>query len=160
MKKITIAANWKMYLDESKSIDFIKKLNSESDLFSNKDIILFPSHACIRSVKNHLKCDIKIGMQDCDMHESGAYTGSTSINVIDIASCIVGHSERRAVYKEDNDIISEKLKRILSSNTDSILCVGETLNEKNNQLAESVLDNQLSILQVLLLLILIFQTSH
>jgi len=146
MKKITIAANWKMYLDEIKSIDFIKKLNSESDLFSNKDIILFPSHACIRSVKNHLKCDIKIGMQDCDMHESGAYTGSTSINVIDIASCIVGHSERRAVYKEDNDIISEKLKRVLSSNTDSILCVGETLNEKNNQLAESVLDNQLSIL--------------
>ena len=83
MRKITIAANWKMYLDESGSIDFIEKLNAESDLFSNRDIILFPSHACIRSVKNYLKSDIKIGMQDCDMHEQGAYTGSTSINAID-----------------------------------------------------------------------------
>ena len=146
MKKITIAANWKMYLDESGSIDFIEKLNAESDLFSNKDIILFPSHACIRSVKNHLKCNIKIGMQDCDMHERGAYTGSTSIKVIDVASCIVGHSERRAIYKESNDIISEKLQRTLSSDIEPILCVGETLEEKNNQLTKSVLDDQLSIL--------------
>jgi len=146
MRKITIAANWKMYLDESGSIDFIDKLNSESDLFSNKEIILFPSHACIRSVKNHLKCDIKIGMQDCDIHENGAYTGSTSINAIDVASCIVGHSERRAIYKENNDVISEKLERTLSSDADPILCVGETLNEKNSQLTESVLDSQLSVL--------------
>ena len=54
MKKITIAANWKMYLDEASSIDFIDKINAEKELFINKDIILFPSHVCIRSVKDHL----------------------------------------------------------------------------------------------------------
>ena len=85
-------------------------------------------------------------MQDCDIHENGAYTGSTSINAIDVTSCIVGHSERRAIYKENNDIISEKLERTLSSDADPILCVGETLNEKNSQLTESVLDSQLSVL--------------
>ena len=63
MRKITIAANWKMYLDERGSIDFIDKLNADKDLFSNKNIILFPSHACIRSVQDHL-----------DVNVSGFYT--------------------------------------------------------------------------------------
>ena len=135
-----------MYLDESSSIDFIDKLNIDKDLFSNKDIILFPSHACIRSVKDHLDVNVKIGMQDCDIHNKGAYTGSTSINSIDIDSCIIGHSERRIVYKESNDVISEKLRAVLSSDVNPILCIGETLEEKNENLTESVIDSQLSIL--------------
>ena len=146
MKKITIAANWKMYLDEVGSIDFINKLNAEKELFSSHDIIIFPSHACIRSVKDYLKLDLKIGMQDCDFHKKGAYTGSTSINSIRIDSCIVGHSERRLVYEENNDIIAEKLKTILSSEADPILCIGETLEQKDSNLTKSIIDNQLSIL--------------
>ena len=148
MRKITIAANWKMYLDESSSIDFIDKLNIDKDLFSNKDIILFPSHACIRSVKDHLDVNVKIGMQDCDIHNKGAYTGSTSINSIDIDSCIIGHSERRIVYKESNDVISEKLRAVLSSDVNPILCIGETLEEKNenfNWLWFNILSNFLLI---------------
>ena len=146
MKKITLAANWKMYLDESSSIAFIEKLNADKDLFSNKDIILFPSHACIRAVKDHLNVSLSIGMQDCDIYADGAYTGSTSINSIDIDSCIVGHSERRIIYKESDNVISDKLNRVLSSNANPILCIGETLKEKNENLAESVIDKQLSIL--------------
>jgi len=146
MKKITLAANWKMYLDESSSIAFIDKLNADKDLFSNKDIILFPSHACIRAVKDRLNVSLSIGMQDCDMYAKGAYTGSTSINSIDIDSCIVGHSERRIVYKESDNVISDKLNTILSSNANPILCIGETLKEKNKNLAVSTIDKQLSIL--------------
>ena len=146
MKKITLAANWKMYLDESSSIAFVDKLNMDKDLFSNKDIILFPSHACIRAVKDRVNISLSIGMQDCDMYAQGAYTGSTSINSIDIDSCIVGHSERRIIYKESDNIISDKLNTVLSSNANPILCIGETLKEKNENLAESVIDKQLSIL--------------
>jgi|TARA_B110000240_G_scaffold187821_1_gene225899 triosephosphate isomerase len=146
MKKITLAANWKMYLDESSSIAFIDKLNADKDLFSNKDIILFPSHACIRAVKDRLNVSLSIGMQDCDMYAKGAYTGSTSINSIDIDSCIVGHSERRIVYKESDNVISDKLNTVLSSNANPILCIGETLKEKNKNLAVSTIDKQLSIL--------------
>jgi triosephosphate isomerase len=146
MKKITLAANWKMYLDESSSIAFVDKLNMDKDLFSNKDIILFPSHSCIRAVKDRLNISLSIGMQDCDMYAQGAYTGSTSINSIDIDSCIVGHSERRIIYKESDNIISDKLNTVLSSNANPILCIGETLKEKNENLAESVIDKQLSIL--------------
>lgn len=146
MKKITIAANWKMYLDEVSSIDFIEKLNAEKELFSNKDIIIFPSHTCIRSVKDRLNIDLKIGMQDCDIHNKGAYTGSTSISSIDIHSCIVGHSERRVIYKENNEIIAEKLGAVLSSKANPILCIGETLEEKNDNITESIIESQLSIL--------------
>ena len=146
MKKITIAANWKMYLDEVSSIDFIEKLNAEKELFSNKDIIIFPSHTCIRSVKDRLNIDLKIGMQDCDIHNKGAYTGSTSISSIDIHSCIVGHSERRVIYKENNKIIAEKLGAVLSSKSNPILCIGETLEEKNDNITESIIESQLSIL--------------
>ena len=146
MKQITIAANWKMYLDESSSVDLIDKLNAEKELFLNKDIILFPSHTCIRSVKDHLDIDLKIGMQDCDIHNKGAVTGSSSISSIDIHSCIVGHSERRIIYKEGNDVIAEKLGAVLASKADPILCIGETLEEKNDNLTESIINSQLSIL--------------
>ena len=137
MKQITIAANWKMYLDESSSVDLIDKLNAEKELFLNKDIILFPSHTCIRSVKDHLDIDLKIGMQDCDIHNKGAFTGSSSISSIDIHSCIVGHSERRIIYKEGNDVIAEKLGAVLASKADPILCIGETLEEKNESSKEN-----------------------
>ena len=146
MKQITIAANWKMYLDEASSIDFIDKLNAEKDLFLNKDIILFPSHTCIRSVINHINVNLKIGMQDCDIYDKGAFTGSTSISSINIDSCIVGHSERRVIYKEDNDVIAEKLDAVLTSKADPILCIGETLQEKNDNLTENIINSQLSIL--------------
>ena len=146
MKQITIAANWKMYLDESSSVDLIDKLNAEKELFLNKDIIIFPSHTCIRSVKDHLDIDLKIGMQDCDIHNKGAFTGSSSISSIDIHSCIVGHSERRIIYKEGNDVIAEKLGAVLASKADPILCIGETLEEKNDNLTESIINSQLSIL--------------
>ena len=146
MKQITIAANWKIYLDESSSVDLIDKLNAEKELFLNKDIILFPSHTCIRSVKDHLDIDLKIGMQDCDIHNKGAFTGSSSISSIDIHSCIVGHSERRIIYKEGNDVIAEKLGAVLASKADPILCIGETLEEKNDNLTESIINSQLSIL--------------
>jgi triosephosphate isomerase len=85
-------------------------------------------------------------MQDCDIHNKGAYTGSTSIGSIDIHSCIVGHSERRIIYKENNDVIAGKLGAVLSSKVDPILCIGETLQEKNDNLTESIIDSQISIL--------------
>ena len=144
MKKITLAANWKMYLDESSSIAFIDKLNADKDLFSNKDIILFPSHACIRAVKDRLNVSLSIGMQDCDMYAKGAYTGSTSINSIDIDSCIVGHSERRIVYKESDEMIFNKVKSLLNNGLTPIFCCGESLDDRNNGIQFDVVNSQLS----------------
>tara|TARA_Y100000389_G_scaffold163233_1_gene166396 strand:- start:293 stop:1030 length:738 start_codon:yes stop_codon:yes gene_type:complete len=146
MKKIVLAANWKMYLNESESISFIEKVNSDKVLFENQDIVIFPSHTCIRSVKDHLNLNLKIGMQDCDLNLKGAFTGASSVHSIDVDTCIIGHSERRNIYHESNDNISKKLNIVLNSDVEPIFCIGETVDEKNSSISEKVLLDQLSIL--------------
>ena len=148
MKKTILAANWKMYLNENESVDFIKKMNQEEDSFSNSNVIVFPSHTCINQVQKNLTSNsIKIGMQDCDIHTSGAYTGSVSINSITTVDyCIVGHSERRLIYNDSDSIVQDKLQTVFNHNVSAILCVGETKEEKDNNQTHSVIDKQLSIL--------------
>ena len=148
MKKTILAANWKMYLNENESVDFIKKMNQEEDSFSNSNVIVFPSHTCINQVQKNLTSNnIKIGMQDCDIHTSGAYTGSVSINSITTVDyCIVGHSERRLIYNDSDSIVQDKLQTVFNHNVSAILCVGETKEEKDNNQIHSVIDKQLSIL--------------
>jgi|TARA_B100001105_G_scaffold59373_1_gene45655 triosephosphate isomerase len=148
MKKTILAANWKMYLNENESIDFINRINQEESSFSNANVILFPSHTCINQVQKNLKSNnIKIGMQDCDIHTSGAYTGSVSINSITTVDyCIVGHSERRLIYNDTNSIIQNKLQTVFNHDVNAILCIGETNEEKDNNQTHSVIDKQLNIL--------------
>ena len=147
MSKI-FAANWKMYLNEEESIDFISKMSSNKDLFTDKKVMIFPSHTALRSVKNALQNmpNIKVGMQDCDMKLSGAVTGSNSISSIPVDSCIVGHSERRIIFKEDEKVVKKKLENSLQVVETTILCIGETLEEKNQDKTFKVVDKQLSIL--------------
>ena len=148
MKKTILAANWKMYLNENESVDFINKMNQEDSSFFSANVILFPSHTCINQVQKNLKSNnIKIGMQDCDIHTSGAYTGSVSINSITTVDyCIVGHSERRLIYNDSDSIIQDKLQTVFNHDVSAILCVGETKEEKDNNQTHSVIDKQLGIL--------------
>jgi len=148
MKKVILAANWKMYLDEDTSIDFTREMNSNGESFSNSEVILFPSHTCIPQVQENLKIEnIKIGMQDCDINIKGAYTGSVSLNSLsNIDFCIVGHSERRLLYNESDEIVRDKLKTVTNNNVTPILCIGETKDQKNDENTFNVIDSQLSIL--------------
>jgi len=147
MNKI-FAANWKMYLNEEESLDFVSKMFLNKSLFLSKEIMIFPSHTAISSVKNALKnmSNVKVGMQDCDIEMGGAVTGSNSISSISVDSCIIGHSERRIIFKEDEKIIKQKLENSLKTVESTILCVGETLNEKKQNETFNVIDKQLSIL--------------
>jgi triosephosphate isomerase len=110
--------------------------------------MIFPSHTAICSVKRALQnlSSIQVGMQDCDMEMSGAVTGSNSINSTYVDSCIVGHSERRTIFKEDEKIIKQKLENSLNTVESTILCIGETLEEKKQNETFKILDKQLSIL--------------
>jgi triosephosphate isomerase len=110
--------------------------------------MIFPSHTAISSVKRALQNlpSIQVGMQDCDIEMSGAVTGSNSINSTFVDSCIVGHSERRTIFKEDEKIIKQKLENSLNTVKSTILCIGETLEEKKQDETFKILDKQLSIL--------------
>jgi len=147
MNKI-FAANWKMYLNEQESLDFVSKILSNKRLFLSNKVMIFPSHTAICSVKSALQnlSSIQVGMQDCDMEMSGAVTGSNSINSTYVDSCIVGHSERRTIFKEDEKIIKQKLENSLKTVESTILCIGETLEEKKQNETFKILDKQLSIL--------------
>ncbi len=148
MKKTILAANWKMYLDEDASIDFIRKINSNGESFSKSEVILFPSHTCISQVQKKLEIEkIKIGMQDCDIYTQGAYTGSVSVKSLsNISFCIIGHSERRLIYNESDEVVQDKLKTVISNNVNVILCVGETKEQKNNGNTFDTIDTQLDVL--------------
>jgi len=147
MNKI-FAANWKMYLNEQESLDFVSKILSNKHLFLSNKVMIFPSHTAICSVKSALQnlSNIQVGMQDCDIEMSGAVTGSNSINSIFVDSCIVGHSERRTIFKEDEKMIKQKLENSLKTVKSTILCIGETLEEKKQDETFKILDKQLSIL--------------
>ena len=147
MNKI-FAANWKMYLNEQESLDFVSKILSNKPLLLSNKVMIFPSHTAISSVKRALQNlpSIQVGMQDCDIEMSGAVTGSNSINSIFVDSCIVGHSERRTIFKEDEKIIKQKLENSLNTVKSTILCIGETLEEKKQDETFKILDKQLSIL--------------
>ena len=148
MKKTILAANWKMYLNEDTSIDFVKKMNSNRESFSKSEVILFPSHTCISQVQDNIDIEnIKLGMQDCDINTKGAYTGAVSIHSLSgIDFCIVGHSERRLLYNESDESVKDKLETVINSNVGAILCVGETKEQKNDNNTFNVIDAQLSIL--------------
>ena len=148
MNKKIFAANWKMYLNSNESREFMLKINANKDLFSEFDIMIFPSHVAISIIQDLAKGfdNIKIGMQDCDILTSGAVTGSNSITSHKVDSCIVGHSERRTIFNENDELIKKKLNNCLDQIGSAILCIGETLNEKEENKTFEVIKKQLSIL--------------
>jgi triosephosphate isomerase len=148
MKRITLALNWKLYLNELQSIEFVERLNHSKDQFDNIDLEIYPSATAIRSVKNVLNnSSIKIGLQDFSIFENGAHTGSLSLSSIEVDSCIIGHSERRDFYKENDNLILKKLRISNDKKINTILCVGETLKEKEEGISKEKIKSQLSILK-------------
>ena len=145
MNKKIFAANWKMYLNSNESREFMLKINANKELFSEFDIMIFPSHIAINIIQDLAKGfdNIKIGMQDCDILTSGAVTGSNSITSHKVDSCIVGHSERRTIFNENDELIKKKLNNCLNQIGSAILCVGETLNEKEENKTFEVIKNNI-----------------
>jgi triosephosphate isomerase len=140
-KKIIIA-NWKMNLSIKQALDFIKKLKS----FNNKAIIAAPYTFLPELAKKTSKIKFELAAQDVSQFEQGAYTGEVSAKMLKevrCAYCVVGHSERRIYFKETDQIINQKIKRLLEQNIKPILCIGETDQERKENLTKKVLRNQL-----------------
>jgi triosephosphate isomerase len=148
MNKKIFAANWKMYLNSNESKDFMLQINSNRDFFSEFNIMIFPSHISFEAIQVLAKDlpNIRVGMQDCDILTSGAVTGSNSITSIKADSCLVGHSERRTIFKENDDIIKKKLNNCLEHIESAVLCIGESFDEKEDNQTFEIIKKQLSIL--------------
>ncbi|HXD62793.1 MAG TPA: triose-phosphate isomerase [Lacisediminihabitans sp.] len=131
-----IAGNWKMNLDHLQSIAFVQKLawslkDAHHD-FAAVEVAVFPPFTDLRSVQTLVSADrlpLKFGAQDVSAHESGAFTGEISAAFLRALECeyvIIGHSERRTLHGESDDVVAAKVAAALSHSLVPVICVGET----------------------------------
>lgn len=142
-----IAGNWKMYKTIGDSVDFIKKLIPLVETSQPKVYLAVPFTALKAAADAAKGSKVVIGAQNMNDATEGAFTGEIAGKMLVDAGAqfvILGHSERRQLFKETNEIINKKIKRALSVKLQPILCVGETLQERENGKMEEVLQEQLS----------------
>lgn len=147
MRKPFIAGNWKMNNDAAGSADLAAGLAKELKGISTVDIAVCPAFVYLQTVADALgDSDIKVGSQDVYFESSGAFTGEISTEMLKDAGCtyaIIGHSERRHVMGETDDLINKKLLATLKSGLLPILCVGELLEEREAEKTTDVVTSQL-----------------
>lgn len=141
MRKPLIAGNWKLNKNIEESKELAGKLVEE---LSGKDLaaeaMIIPTFTSLQMAQAMIKDSaVKLGAQDLCQFESGAYTGEISAEMlkeIGVSSVLVGHSERRQIFNEGDDIINAKLKRALEANLQVILCCGESLETREANKAD------------------------
>ena len=148
-RKQYCVANLKMNLFGNQIMDYISELDNLFDGSNNNKIntIICPSVTSLSIFFDHIRdSNYCLGAQNIHHKEYGAYTGEVSINMISdfIKFVILGHSERRQYFNETNEIIHKKIMKVSQYNLNSILCVGETLDQRNNNEVKKTLKNQLS----------------
>jgi len=136
-------ANWKLNGSYEFMDKFISVLNIEKS--TKKCVVICAPNIYLDYLKTKRK-DFFVGAQDCSSFEKGAFTGEISAKMIKEVGanfCIVGHSERRQYFDESNKIIKQKAVRLIENKVIPVICIGETLEEKNNNKTQTVLKNQI-----------------
>ncbi len=146
-RKKLIAANWKMQKTIGDAKAFAERLRSSKPNGAACDMVLFPPFFAVPFTAEILEgSGIGVGAQDLFWEKQGAYTGEISGEMINDASAeyvIIGHSERRHVIGESNEIVAKKLKAAVEGELSPVLCVGEKLSHREEGNAEGVVEEQL-----------------
>jgi triosephosphate isomerase len=152
MRKDLIAGNWKMNASHLEAIQMVQKLSYRLDPgdYARVDVIVCPPFTALRSVQTVIEADhlaIRLGAQNVDWHDSGAFTGEIApamLEKLSVSYVIVGHSERRQLFGETDDAVNRKLKAVLGSGMTPILCVGETEDEREAGMAKERVGGQIA----------------
>ncbi len=147
MRKPIIAGNWKMNKTIDETMKLVDNLRESLRAISDIDIVLFPPFTSLFIAGEILRdTNIKLGAQNVFYEEKGAYTGEVSpLQIKDVGAeyVIIGHSERRNIIGENDEIINKKVMKAIKNNLSPIICVGETLKEREENRTQSVVISQL-----------------
>ncbi len=149
MRKTIIAGNWKMYKTVVEAIDLANGLKRELFKLDNQDIdiVICPAFTALSEVLEVIvDSNIQLGAQDVYWQDEGAFTGEVSPVMLKDIGCkfvIIGHSERRQYFGETNESVNSKIKAALKHNLTPIVCVGETLQERESGQTLKVLDDHI-----------------
>lgn len=147
MRKKMVAGNWKMHGSRASVLPLLQAIKEGVQNLSNVDVVVFPSFVHLQMVEELLADSlIEWGAQNLYVGESGAYTGEVSGPMLVDDGCqyvLVGHSERRMLFHEDLMQVAAKFKAALQFGLQPVLCVGETLAQRENGETEPVIISQL-----------------
>ena len=149
MSKLLIAGNWKMHKTPPETAEYFQTFIPLVEGLNKIELLICPPFVDIPTAVEQTKgSGIKIGGQNCFYEREGAFTGEISPQMLKEAGCeyvILGHSERRHIFGETDEIINKKVLAALSSGLRVILCVGETLQEREGGLTFTVVESQLKL---------------
>ena len=146
MNKSLIVGNWKMncVLEEARTL--AKEISGFLNQLKGVEIVLCPPYPYLLAIKNEIEnSSIRLGAQNLYWEEKGAFTGEVSVTMISeiCEYVIVGHSERRQLFGETDDIVNKKLSSAIKFGISPILCVGENLSQRENGEASSIVSQQI-----------------
>jgi triosephosphate isomerase len=145
-RKLIIAGNWKMNKTVAESLALVDGLKRELANLKEVDIVVCPPFTALESVsKAILDSNLRLGAQNMSEHGVGAYTGEIAavmLKEFSVRHVILGHSERRQYQQESDALIAKKAAAVHAASLKPIVCVGETLAEREGGLTEKVLETQ------------------
>src|SRR6478609_11237573 len=148
MRKKIVAANWKMNMLQAEAAEFVKDLLLEIGDMSAVEVVILPPFTAIAKVVESLgrAQNIKVGAQNMHWERSGAFTGEISATMLRdlfVRYVVLGHSERRTLFGETDEIVNRKVRAAHEATLRPILCVGESLAQREAGEVEKVLTTQL-----------------
>src|SRR5436305_6885289 len=148
IRKKIIAANWKMHMTQTESAEFVRSLLLDIGDIREVDVVIIPPFTAIAKVTESLgkAQHVKVGAQNMHWERSGAFTGEISpamLRDLFVRYVVLGHSERRTLFGETDEIVNGKVRAAHEAMLRPILCVGESLEQRERGEVEKVLSTQL-----------------